>query len=101
MEEPKDLLGRGEAWWRARADAVRGDLEEAARLRAEAEAELETAERAYLGVSEAERATFVLRVADARARAEQARGEERRAGARWEELQEAARKAGAFPGWLR
>jgi hypothetical protein len=99
--EPTDRSGRGESWWRERADAVRGELEEAPRSLAEAEASLEAAERAYLGESEGERATFVIHVVEARERAERAREEHRRAAARLEALQEEARKAGAFPGWLR
>jgi hypothetical protein len=99
--EPTDRAGRGESWWRDRAGAVRGELEEATRSLAQAEASLEAAERAYLGESEGERATFVIHVVEARERAERAREEHRRAAARLEALQEEARKAGAFPGWLR
>ena len=62
---------------------------------------LEAAERAWLGPSDAEQATFVLQVLAARERAERARAELRREEGRWEALQEEARKSGAFPGWLR
>ena len=99
--EPTDRLGRGEAYWRERAAELRAALEEAAAERAAAEAMLEAAERAWLGGSEAERTTFVLNVLAARERAERARLEHRRAEGRWEALGEEARKAGAFPGWLR
>lgn len=98
---PTDRQGRDEAWWRERAGVVRGDYEAAARSLAEAEARLEAAERAYLGVSQAERTTFVLRLDEERAAAERAREDYRRTSAAWEALQEEARKAGAFPGWLR
>jgi hypothetical protein len=97
----KDRIGRDESEWRERAAVVRSAAEEAAAALAAAEAALEAAERSYLGGSEAERTTFVLNVLDARNRAEAARAEHRRARARWEALQEEARKAGAFPGWLR
>lgn len=99
--EPTDREGRGEAWWRDRAAAVRGRYEDAGRDLAEAEARLEAAERAHLGVGRAERNTFVIRVNEERAAAERARAEHRSASAAWESLQEDARKSGAFPGWLR
>jgi len=98
---PTDRQGRGEAWWRERASAVRGDYEAAAQALADAEARLEAAERAYLGGSQAERNTFVLRVNEERAAAERAREEYRRASSAWEALQDDARKSAALPGWLR
>jgi hypothetical protein len=98
---PADRLGRGEEYWRERAGALRSDLQQAERVLAEAEADLEAAERANLGGSGAERTTFVVRVLEARDRAELARLEHRQARARWDALEEEARKAGAFPGWLR
>ena len=98
---PTDNLGRGEAYWRERAGAARGVLDEAETNLAAAEAQLQAAERSYLGVTGAERNTFVVRVIDARAVAEKARAEHHSAAGRWEALQEEARKAGAFPGWLR
>ena len=101
LAEPTDLQGRGEVYWRERAGEHRAALEEAAAEKALAEAALEAAERAWIGASDAEQATFVLDVLAARERAERARAEHRRAEGRWEALQEEARKAGAFPGWLR
>lgn len=101
VAEPTDRQGRDESWWRERAAVVRGDYESAGQVLAEAEARLEAAERAYLGGSQAERNTFVLRVNEERAAAEAARAEYRRASSAWEALQEDARKSGAFPGWLR
>ncbi len=98
---PADRAGRDETWWRERAAAARGAAEESAAALAAAEAALEAAERSYLGGSEPERTTFVLNVLDARNRAGAAREEHARARARWEALQEEARKAGARPGWLR
>lgn len=98
---PTDNQGRGEAYWRERAGAARGVFDEAERNLAEAEAQLQAAERSYLGVGEAERNTYVVRVIEARDIAEKARVEHRSAAGRWEALQEEARKAGAFPGWLR
>ena len=50
---------------------------------------------------EAERNSFIIRVIEARDVAEKARVQHRSAQGRWETLQEEARKAGAFPGWLR
>lgn len=98
---PTDNQGRGEAYWRERAGAARGVFDEAEAHLAEAEAQLQAAERSYLGVGEAERNSFVIRVIEARDLAEKARVEHRSAKGRWEALQEEARKAGAFPGWLR
>ena len=98
---PTDNLGRGEAYWRERAAAARGVLDEAEGNLAAAEAQLQAAERSYLGGSEPERNTYVVRVIEARDIAERARREHRSASGRWEALQEEARKAGAFPGWLR
>jgi hypothetical protein len=96
-----DRLGRDEASWRERAAVVRGEFEAAGQALAEAEARLEAAERAYLGRSQAERNTFVLKVQEERALADAARREYQRASTAWEALQEEARKSGALPGWLR
>lgn len=96
-----DRSGRDEGWWRERAAVARGAAEQAAAELAAAEAALEAAERSYLGGSEAERTTFVVNVLDARNRAEAARAAHGRASERWVALQEDARKAGAYPGWLR
>lgn len=101
VPDPTDRLGRGESYWRERAADRRAALEEAAAERAVADAMLEAAERDFLGASEAERTTFVVNVLAARERAERARQQHRRAAERWEALSEEARKAGAFPGWLR
>lgn len=98
---PTDNQGRGEAYWRERAGAARGVFDEAERNLAEAETQLQAAERSYLGVGEAERNGYIVRVIEARDIAEKARVEHRSAAGRWEALQEEARKAGAFPGWLR
>lgn len=98
---PTDDQGRGEAYWRERAGAARGVFDEAERNLAEAEAQLQSAERSFLGVGEAERNSYIVRVIEARDIAEKARVEHRSAAGRWEALQEEARKAGAFPGWLR
>jgi hypothetical protein len=98
---PTDNLGRGEAYWRERAGAARGVVDEAEAALTAAEAQLAAAERSYLGVGEAERNTYVVRVIEARDVAEKARAQHRSASGRWEALQEEARKAGAFPGWLR
>jgi hypothetical protein len=98
---PTDRHGRDEVYWRERAGVVRGEFEEAGQRLAVAEASLEAAERDFLGTSEAERNTFVLRIQEQRALVEEARQRYQRASAAWEALQEEARKAGAFPGWLR
>ena len=101
VAEPTDLLGRGERYWRNRADQRREALEAAAADRQVAERVLAEAERAWLGLSEAETTTFVLHLLEARERAERARQRHLREEKRWEELGEEARKAGAYPGWLR
>ncbi|HMM35144.1 MAG TPA: hypothetical protein PKA62_10470 [Thermoanaerobaculia bacterium] len=101
VAEPTDLLGRGERYWRERADERREALEAAAADRQVAERTLAEAERAWLGVSEAETTTYVLYLLEARERAERARQRHLGEQQRWEELGEEARKAGAFPGWLR
>jgi hypothetical protein len=98
---PTDRQGRDEAYWRERAGVVRGEFEEAGQRLAVAEASLEAAERAFLGRSEAERNSFVLRIQEQRALVEEARQMYQRSSAAWDALQEEARKAGAFPGWLR
>ena len=98
---PVDRMGRGEDYWRERAATLRSELVEAERHLAQAEADLESAERAYLGRSEAERTTFVVQLIEARDRAARARREHGEFSVRWQALEEEARKAGAFPGWLR
>lgn len=101
VADPTDLLGRGERYWRQRARERREALEEAAADRQVAERVLAEAERAWLGLSEAETTTYVLHLLEARERAERARQRHLREEKRWEELGEEARKAGAYPGWLR
>lgn len=101
VAEPTDLLGRGERYWRERAGERREALEAAAEDRQIAERLLAEAERAWLGLSEAETTTYVLYLLAARERAERARQRHLREQQRWEELGEEARKAGAYPGWLR
>ncbi|MHB8796952.1 MAG: hypothetical protein ACYDBY_00680 [Thermoanaerobaculia bacterium] len=101
VAEPTDLLGRGERYWRERADRRREALEAAAADRQIAERLLAEAERAWLGLSDAETTTYVLYLLAARERAERARQLHLREQQRWDELGEEARKAGAFPGWLR
>jgi hypothetical protein len=96
-----DRQGRGEQYWRERAGAAREDIRQAEQDLAVAQADLEAAERAYLGPSEGERNSFTIRIYEARDRVERARQDLRRANGRFEALQEEARKAGAFPGWLR
>jgi hypothetical protein len=98
---PVDRMGRGEDYWRERASSLRSELVEAERALAQAEADLESAERAYLGRSEAERTTFVVQLIEARDRAARARREHGDKSVRWQALEEEARKSGAFPGWLR
>ncbi len=100
-EAPVDRMGRGENYWRERAGALRAALEQAERELVQAEADLASAERAYLGGSEAERATFVVRVIEARDLAATARRQHGLTSVRWQEFEDEARKAGAFPGWLR
>lgn len=99
--EPVDRLGRGEDYWRQRAAGLRSALEEAERELAQAEADLEAAEKAYFGPSDGERTTFVVRLIEARDRAARARREHGQSSVRWQAFEEEARKAGAFPGWLR
>ncbi len=99
--EPVDRQGRGEEFWRERAGAARAEIEQAERDLAVAEADLEAAERAYLGPGEGERNSFAIRVYEARDRTERARRDLRLATGRLEALEEEARRAGAFPGWLR
>lgn len=101
VADPTDLLGRGERYWRQRAGERREALEDAAAERQVAERVLAEAERAWLGLSEAETTTYVLHLLEARERAERAHQRHLREEKRWEELGEEARKAGAYPGWLR
>lgn len=98
---PVDRMGRGENYWRERASGLRAALDQAEAELAQAEADLEAAERAYLGGSEADRTTFVVRVIEARDRAATARRQHGLTSTRWEAFEDEARKAGAFPGWLR
>lgn len=98
---PTDLSGRGEAHWRALAGRARDRLEEAEERLASASARREAVDRAGPGVSGYGVETWarhVLRLRDAEA---EARREVERARAAIEDLREEARKAGAWPGWLR
>lgn len=98
---PTDLSGRGEAHWRALAGRARDRLEEAEERLASASARREAVDRAGPGVGGYGVETWarqVLRLRDAEA---EARREIERARAAIEDLREEARKAGAWPGWLR
>jgi hypothetical protein len=99
--EPVDLHGHGESWWRGRAAPL---LEE----RTDAEAELKLAEderKRFEGTlsppGQGATATWALELQRLRDREGRSRQRLNAAKRRLVELAEEARKAGAFPGWVR
>lgn len=96
--EPTDRYGHGEGWWRPRAERVRRHV-------TAAEADLRAAERAADSWDSNPEVWgteyWAMELSRLRARVERARMELADAQRRWSELEEDARKAGAYPGWLR
>lgn len=96
--EPTDRDGHGEGWWRPRAERARRRL-------AHAEADLRSAERAadHWDSNPEVWGTeyWAMELSRLRARVERSRMELAEEQRRWAELVEDARKAGAYPGWLR
>lgn len=102
--EHLDTKGRGEAWWRARAEAARAAVARAEEGLARAEQDLSAASgavvsgpRGRVGGSVAPAGLLAM----LQARVDEWRGRLEKARAGWEALQEEARKSDAYPGWLR
>lgn len=96
--EPTDRNGRGEEWWRDRAERVRQRLREAERELADAQVAAASWDRnpEVWGTE-----YWAMELSRLRTRVEKARIQVDEARRRWSDLEEDARKAGAWPGWLR
>lgn len=96
--EPTDRNGRGEEWWRDRAERARQRLREAERELADAQSAADSWDRnpEVWGTE-----YWAMELARLRTRVERARIQVDEARRRWSDLEEDARKAGAWPGWLR
>lgn len=98
--EHLDNQGRGEAFWRARAEKARRAASDAATAREAAESNVASWEHA-MPSGDAAIQTWARELARLRHEAERARRDEKVVQKRLEDLREEARKADAYPGWLR
>ncbi len=99
--EHVDLQGRGEEWWRARADRIHDEIESSKRELAAAEAEAERFERDWMPAGGIERSSWAWELQQRRDAILRARAHVSDAESRMRLLQDEARKADAYPGWLR
>jgi hypothetical protein len=96
-----DLEGRGEDYWRARARALRADVNDARASLAAAEAEREAWERSWVPTGDVERSSWAWEIQMRRDAVDRARARLEAAERRLKEMEDEARKLDAYPGWLR
>jgi len=103
MPKVVDLQGHDEAFWRARAAEVRGAVQKAASEAAAAEAEEKREENDFYAWDDGQYRDNVIKPAWDRAREEavKARQNLETAQKQLDSLEDDARRAGAFPGWIR
>lgn len=105
VEMPKivDLQGHDEAYWRAKAAAVRDAVAKASDALAAAEAEEKREENDFYAWDDGQYRDSVIKPAwdRAKAEAEKARADLDAARKQLDGLEDEARRAGAFPGWIR
>ena len=105
VEMPKivDLQGHDEAYWRAKAKAVREAVEKGRDALAAAEAEEKREENDFYSWDDGQYRDNVIKPAWDRAKDETVRARESLAAAQkdLEGLEDEARRAGAYPGWIR
>jgi hypothetical protein len=95
-----DVNGHGEEWWRARARDVREELNEAREEAAASEADAVAWERGWIPGGTA-RSSWAWELQQRRDAAQRARARAAAAERKMRELEDEARKADAYPGWLR
>lgn len=103
MPKVVDLQGHDEAFWRARAAEVRGAVQKAASDAAAAEAEEKREENDFYSWDDGQYRDNVIKPAWDRARddAVKARQNLQAAQKQLDGLEDDARRAGAYPGWIR
>jgi hypothetical protein len=105
VEMPKivDLQGHDEAYWRAKAAATRDAVRKAQDALAAAEADEKRDENDFYSWDDGQYRDNVIKPAWDRAKEEAARARENLAAAQkdLEGLEDEARRAGAYPGWIR
>ncbi len=100
---PVDLNGNGEAYWRARAAQLREALARARQTLETAELEEKREENDFYAWDDGQYRDNVIKPAWDRSKEETARAREALAAAQksLDDLEDDARKAGAYPGWIR
>ena len=100
---PVDLNGNGEAYWRARAAQLREALARARQTLETAQLEEKREENDFYAWDDGQYRDNVIKPAWDRSKEETARAREALAAAQksLDELEDDARKAGAYPGWIR
>jgi hypothetical protein len=105
VETPKivDLQGHDEAYWRAKAAATRDAVRKAQDALAAAEADEKRDENDFYSWDDGQYRDNVIKPAWDRAKEEAARARENLAAAQkdLDGLEDEARRAGAYPGWIR
>jgi hypothetical protein len=103
MPKILDLQGHDEAYWRAKAAAVRDAVAKATDALAAAEAEEKREENDFYAWDDGQYRDNVIKPAWDRAKAEteKARADLEAARKQLDGLEDEARRAGAFPGWIR
>jgi hypothetical protein len=101
VPDPVDVKGRGEEWWRARADGVHREIASAREGVAGAEAELDTWERNGVPPGGGDRSWWGYELQQRRDAVDRAKERLADAQRRQSELEDEARRAGAYPGWVR
>ena len=90
-----------EAEWRFRAAPIRSDLEDAEKRVTQLESEIEQLERQRLALLPLQDLQTTQALDEARRNLEASREARKAARKAWDDLEEDARRAGAYPGWLR
>jgi len=103
MPKILDLQGHDEAYWREKAAATRDAVQKARDALAAAEAEEKREENDFYAWDDGQYRDNVIKPAWDRAKEEtiKARGDLDAAQKRLDELEDEARRAGAYPGWIR
>jgi len=103
MPKVLDLHGHDEAFWRARAAEVRGAVQKAASDVAAADAEEKREENDFYSWDDGQYRDNVIKPAWDRAREEAVKARQNLDAARkqLDSLEDDARRAGAYPGWIR
>ncbi len=102
--EAGDILdnnGKNEAWWRAKADRAKNELADAEGELRLAQQEQDRQERSVPPPGQSASATWAMELQRLRDTVDKSKSRVDNAKKKLDELGEAARLAGAYPGWVR